>query len=108
MKEHIGYTGKNASCFNFNADRYCCSNQNAQLYNNLFAREAVARSTLPRNTGTWNPPTYGGLGVGLVQPQSYNMPSVNQNAWLVPCSKMPCGIYANRFPCKPTSQIPYF
>lgn len=107
-REYIGYTGKNASCFNFNADRFCCTDRNQQLYNNILTREARARQTvggatrathsLPRNYNPHDLQVPLSLyKTGMVQPTEYTLSA--SDSWYVPCSRMPCGIYKNKFPC---------
>ena len=109
MKEGLGYTLQNYDpCFNFNADRFCCSDRNVQLYRNLALSQAPAQQqlqmmaksvnyTAPRNVGS-NDSRFNLQLAGLAQNSNYTFPAID--SWNVPCSRMPCGIYANKLPCK--------
>lgn len=106
MKEGLGYSLRNYDpCFNFNNDNFCCSAGNARLYQDIALRRARATQSMFKNT--YNAPrNYSAADdavplelrqTGLVLPTPYTFPS--SDSWYVPCSRMPCGIYANRFPC---------
>lgn len=109
MKEGLGYSLRNYDpCFNFNADMFCCSPQNAQLYRNIALSRAPAQAMIEKTATSYNTPrNYNAADsavplwmyqTGLKQPTPYSFPATD--SWYVPCSKMPCGIYGNRFPCQ--------
>jgi hypothetical protein len=107
VREGLGYSLRSYDpCFNFNNDNFCCSEGNQRLYNNIALRRARATQAMHHNTYQ-APRNYSVADsavplwlreTGLKLDTPYTFPSTD--SWYVPCSRMPCGIYANKFPCQ--------
>jgi hypothetical protein len=101
IQEGLGYSLRNYNpCFNYNADRFCCSDRGYKFRNNVLLSDCpmTKMSNLPQyNNPNDNRPLFVRL-TGIVDPDPYTF--TPQDKWNIWCSRMPCSINQKGVPCQ--------
>jgi len=103
IREHLGYTLKNYDpCFNFNADRFCCSKRGAHFRENILQSECpLTKSNSYSEAAYYDKNDSRPLWLrdtGLVDPNPYTFtPQERAHTW---CGRMPCSFETNKVPCQ--------
>lgn len=108
IREGLGYTLKDMDvCFNYNSDRFCCSNRGAHFRENVLLSECPLTQTTdysrPRNYDPSDTRPLWLKQTGLVDPRSYEF--TPQDRWHIWCDRMPCGLDQKGVPCQ--KNMPY-
>jgi hypothetical protein len=104
-REGLGYSLRNYDpCFNFNADRFCCSDRGALFRQNVL----MSQAPLTPSTTVSNPPSYSNQNdasiplwlqvTGVVQPDPYTF--TPEDRWNIWCSRLPCTVNKTGIPCQ--------
>jgi hypothetical protein len=103
IREGLGYSLRYYDpCFNYNADRFCCSNRGDHFRKNILlsncAHTKTDSYTAPRNNDPNDTRPLFIKQTGLVDPDPYTFtPQDNWNVW---CSRMPCSVDQKGVPCQ--------
>ena len=105
MREHLGYTLKNYDpCFNYNSDRFCCSDRGRNFRANVMLSNCPGTPTTdysaPRNYDPQDKRPLWLQQTGLVDPDPYTFTA--QDQWNIWCSRMPCSVDQKGVPCQST------
>ena len=108
IREGLGYNLKYYDpCFNYNSDRFCCSDRGARFRQNILLSDCPTTPsgdyTAPRN---YNPNDKRPLWLqqtGLVDPDPYTF--TPQDRWYVWCNRMPCSVDQKGVPCQKTQPM---
>lgn len=103
VREGLGYTLKYYDpCFNYNADRFCCSKRGQHFRENVLLSECPLTESDDVNKISyydkndrrplWLKET------GIVDPDPYTL--TPQDRWHVWCSRMPCSVDQKGVPCQ--------
>lgn len=103
IREGLGYTLKDYDpCFDFNSDRFCCSNRGARFRENILLSECALSKhstyNAPRNYDPNDTRPLWLKQTGIVDPKSYSFTPVDR--WHVWCSRMPCSVDQKGVPCQ--------
>jgi hypothetical protein len=105
FREGLGYDLRSYDpCFNYNADRFCCSERGARFRENVRLGETPLYHstdyTRPRNYDPDDTRSLEDKQVGMVYDRPYEFtPQARWNIW---CSRMPCGVDQHGVPCQAT------
>ena len=102
-RENLGYKLTYYDpCFNYNQDRFCCSNRGHNFRDNILLSQCPLTRTndysRPRN---YDPEDNRPLWIkqtGLVDPDPYTF--TPQDRWNIWCDRMPCSINQKGVPCQ--------
>lgn len=103
VREGLGYTLRNYNpCFNYNADRFCCSERGAQFRRNIIASEgSLTPSTSYTAARNFDPNDNRPLNIkqaGIVDPNPYTFtPQDRSYIW---CNRLPCSVDPRGVPCQ--------
>ena len=103
IREGLGYTLRNYDpCFNYNADRFCCSDRGAKFRQNILMSNIPAVQSddysRPRNNDPDDKRPLWLKQTGLVDPDPYTFTA--QDQWWVWCNRMPCSVDQKGVPCQ--------
>lgn len=102
IREGLGYTLRNYNpCFNFNSDRFCCSDRGAAFRKNIIASEGAGNTVYTLQAQYYDANDARSLATkqsGIVDPQAYTFAPVDQSyMW---CSRLPCTVNIGGVPCQ--------
>lgn len=108
VRENLGYTLKDYDpCFNYNADRFCCSKRGQHFRKNILLSDCPTMKSdsysQPRNYDPNDDRPLWLKVTGLVDPDTYSFTPQERNyTW---CSRIPCAVDQKHVPCQ--SNMPY-
>lgn len=101
IREGLGYSLRYYDpCFNYNADRFCCSNRGAHFRENILLSDCPLNKNvnLPRGYQTVDKRTLTVKQSGIYDPVPYTAtPQARQYTW---CDRIPCGLEQHGIPCQ--------